>query len=82
MQSLNRNSQDYSVRITCAREYHNNALWDTILHAQRSTIGHANNIPTMQLFTGISRNIQSKSYTLSLTECVREFRNHALWDTH
>ena len=30
----------------------------------------------MQFFTGNSRNTQSKSYTLSLTECVCEFRNH------
>ena len=34
-----------------------------------------NNIPTMQFFTGISRNTQSKSYMLSLTECVWEFQN-------
>ena len=45
-------------------------------------IRHVNNIPTMQLFTGISRNNQSKSYMLPLTECVWEFRNNALWDTH
>ena len=46
------------------------------------TIGHVNNIPTMQIFTGISKNTQSKSYMLSLTECVRDFQNYALWDTH
>ena len=45
------------------------------------TIAHVNNIPTMQFFTGISRNTQSKSDMLSLTECVWEFRNNALWDT-
>ena len=45
-------------------------------------IGHSNNIPTMQFFTGISRNTQSKSYMLSLTECDWEFRDNALWDTH
>ena len=28
------------------------------------------------------RNTQSKFYMLSLTECVREFQNNALWDTH
>ena len=33
-------------------------------------IGRGNNIPTMQFFTGISRNTQSISYVLSLTECV------------
>ena len=44
-------------------------------------IGHVNNIPTMQSFTGISRNTQSKSYMLSLTECIWEFWNNALWDT-
>ena len=41
-----------------------------------------NNIPTMPFLTGISRNTQSKSYTLSLTEYVWEFRDNALWDTH
>ena len=41
-----------------------------------------NNIPTMQFFTGISRNSQSKSYMISLTECLREFQNNALWDTN
>ena len=40
------------------------------------TIGHVNNIPTMQFFTGISRYTQSKSYMVSLTECVWEFRNN------
>ena len=45
-------------------------------------IGHVNNIPTMQFFTGISRNTQSKSYRLSLTECVWEFQNNASWDAH
>ena len=49
--------------------------------AMRS-IGHVKNIPTKQFFTRISRNTQSKSYTLSLTECVWEVRNNALWDTH
>ena len=43
---------------------------------------HVNNIPTMHLFTGISRNTQSKLCMLSLTECVWDFRNNALWDTH
>ena len=45
-------------------------------------IRHAKNIPTMQLFIGISRNTKSKSYMLSLTECIRDFQNNALWDTH
>ena len=63
----------------------------TIIEMHRSSqtliclglIGHVNNIPTMQFFIGISRNTQSKSYMLSLmTECVWEFRNIALWDTH
>ena len=46
------------------------------------TIWHVNNIPTMQIFTGISIYTQSKTYLLSSTECVREFRYNALWDTH
>ena len=40
------------------------------------------NIPTMQLFTGISKDTQSKSYTLSLTHGVWDFQNNALWDSH
>ena len=45
-------------------------------------IGHVNNIPTMQIFTGISTNTQSKSDMLSfMTECFWEFRNIELWDT-
>ena len=36
-------------------------------------IGHVRNIPTMQFFTGISRNTQSKSYMLSLTEGIWDF---------
>ena len=45
-------------------------------------IAHVNNVPTMQFFTGISRNTETKSYMLSFTECVWEFRSNALWDTH
>ena len=45
-------------------------------------VGHVNNISTVQFFTGISRNTQSKSYMISLSECVWEFQNNALWDTH
>ena len=44
--------------------------------------GHVNNIPKMQFFSGISRNTQSKSYMLPLTECVWDFQNNELWDTH
>ena len=47
-----------------------------------STKGHVNNIPTMQLFTGISRYTQLNSYIPSLTECVWVFQNNALSDTH
>ena len=45
-------------------------------------IGHFNNIHAMQFFPGVSRNTRSKSYMPSLTECVWEFQNNALWDTH
>ena len=31
-------------------------------------MGHVHNIPTMQIFTGISRNTQSKFFMLSLSE--------------
>ena len=44
--------------------------------------GHVNNIPTMQFFTWIARNTLSKSQMLSLTKCVWDFQNNALWDTH
>ena len=44
--------------------------------------GHVNNIPSMQFFTGIFVNTQSKSYILSLTVCVWDFQNNALWETH
>ena len=37
-------------------------------------IGRVNNIPTMQFFFAISRNTQSKSYTLSLTVRVWELK--------
>ena len=37
-------------------------------------IGHVKNIPTMQFFIGISRITQSKSYMLSLTVCVWNFK--------
>ena len=50
--------------------------------ASTSRIGHDNNIPTMQVFTGISKNTQSKSYMQTLTECLLEFQNYALRDTH
>ena len=50
---------------------------DLLMHPIR--IGHVNNI---RFSTGISRYTQSKSYMLSLTDCVREFQNNALWDTH
>ena len=36
------------------------------------------NIPTMQFFTGISRNTRSQSFVLALTECVWEIQNDAL----
>ena len=45
-------------------------------------IGHVTNIATMQFFTRISRNTQSKFYMLSATECVWNLHNNALWDTH
>ena len=48
---------------------------------QYPVIEHVNNIPTMQYSNGTSRNTQSKSYMLSLTECVWDFQNIALLDT-
>mgnify|MGYP001804479955 CR=1 FL=1 len=40
--------------------------------------GHIKNIPTMQFFTGISRNTQSNWYITLLTVCIWEFKNNAL----
>ena len=55
----------------------------SIVYGYRLRIGHSHSqqFPTMQIFTGISRNTQSKLYMLSLTECVWGFQNNALWDT-
>ena len=47
-----------------------------------SPIGRVNNIPTRQFFTGVTRNTPSKSYMLSLAECVWDFQNSELWNTH
>ena len=45
-------------------------------------IWHVNNIPipTKQFCTGLSRKTPSKSYMLSLTGCLWDFQNNALWD--
>ena len=40
------------------------------LYDNLQKIGHVNSIPTTQFSTQISKNTQSKSYMLSLTECV------------
>ena len=45
-------------------------------------IGYVNENPTMQYFTGITGNTQSKSYMLSLIKCVWDFPDNALWDSH
>ena len=34
------------------------------------------------IFHWIFKNTQSKSYMISLTECVWDFQKIALWDTH
>ena len=68
-------SHSWELRFLCT-EYSSSVFELQII------IGHVNNISTMQFFTGISRNTQSKSYMLSLSECVWGFENDALWDTH
>ena len=45
-----------------------------------SLLGHVRNLPTMQIFTGISRNTQSK-IICAIIDCVQDFQNNALWDT-
>ena len=59
-------------RRSLIERYETNSL-QLLLCSSLPTITHINNIPT---------NTQSKSNTLSLTECVWEFGNHALLDTH
>ena len=44
--------------------------------------GMLTTIPQCNFFAWFSRHTQSKSYTLSLTKCVWEFRHNALWDTY
>ena len=39
-------------------------------------------MPTVQFFIRISRNTQSHSYLLSMSECVWDFQNNAFWDIH
>ena len=46
-----------------------------------ASIGHVQEYPIMHCFR-IPRDTQSKSYMRSLTECVRDSQNNALWDTH
>ena len=58
--------------------YENNVLTVSVCryYKKRAWEQHSHNA----IFTGISRNTQSKSYALSLT--VWEFKSSALWDTH
>ena len=67
-------------QVLCNRPRHSH-LWKQQTKSSSSewginAIGHVDKIPRMQCCTGISWNIQSKSYTLSLTECVWEFWNN------
>ena len=48
--------------------------WITKCLDTKSDAVGVNNNPTMHCFTGISKNTQSKSYMLSLTECVWDFQ--------
>ena len=61
-------------------------LLESVLNNKKSrSIGHVNNIPTMQFFSGISIKtcmLSTELVMLSLTESVWEFQNNALWDTH
>ena len=58
-----------------------NSLLEAALQKPQA-VGHVNNIPTMQFLIGIFRITQSKLYILSLIECVWDFQNNALRDTH
>ena len=61
--NLDRNSQKYSINYGASVTVHDIIDW-VVLKIQNQ---HVNKIPTMQFFTGFSRNTQSKSYMLSLT---------------
>ena len=70
------------IRQTLCRRYRIlcNEESDLIKQPKAERIGHVNNIPTMQFFTGVSKNTQSKSYIYIIIDLVsREFRNNALW---
>ena len=46
-------------------------------------IKHVNNVSPNANFTGISEKYSIRIlFMLSMTECVWEFQNNALWDTH
>ena len=64
--------------------YHPQLYWPyKRIHQENCmSIGHDNNIQTIQSLTGFSRNTQSKSYMLKLTEFFLDFPNGALWDIH
>ena len=53
-----------------------------LTHSRTQEYGMLTTFPQCKFLHWISRNTQSKSYMVSLTECVRDFQNNALWDTH
>ena len=60
------------------------SIEEDISYAIWKAIGHIHNIPTMQFFTGrgVSRNTQSKSYMLSSTDCVWDFKKMHCGNSH
>ena len=72
--SYNQNTVKFTVwlpALFCSYDQELSIFWFPLCNAQLShnadIIGHVNSIPTMQFFSGISINTQSKSYMLSLT---------------
>ena len=68
-------SHEHSDQLTYLLIKRCQLLYVILFNFPFTIIWHVKNIPTMQYFTDSSRNAQSKSYMLSLPECVWEFLN-------
>ena len=82
-----RQQYEASLRVLCTDQWadvknqlNQVSVFERSLCKMAHSVGHVNNIPRMQFFIGISRNTQNQM--LSLTDCVWNFQNNALWDTH
>ena len=78
MKALEAHICDYYILVQDSQQAWRQLNHKVYLLAYRACYQHSHNA----IFTGISRIALSKSYLLSWTECVLEFWNNALWDTH